>query len=45
MDTEAIEAAGIAPLNPDLQLIDAVTSVDELVAAFVKLCQIGRAHV
>ena len=25
MDTEAIEAAGIAPLDPDLQLIDAVT--------------------
>ncbi len=41
MDTEAIEAAGIAPLDPDLQLIDAVTSVDELVAAFVKLCRTG----
>lgn len=41
MDTEAIEAADIAPLDPDLQLIDAVTSVDELVAAFVKLCRTG----
>ena len=41
MDTGAIEAAGIAPLDPDLQLIDAVTSVDELIAAFVKLCRTG----
>ena len=28
-------------MTPDLQLIDAVTSVDELVAAFVKLCRTG----
>jgi len=45
MDTAAIDARGIAPLQPDLDRIDAIRSREDLIAAIIALQRITPPHV